>query len=164
MKPSRQTFFGKYRGVVTNNRDPDSLGKIRARVPDVLGDLESGWAKPCVPYAGPRVGLYLIPPPDALVWIEFEQGDPDRPIWTGCYWERGDLPPEAGSPDCKVLKTPTTTIVVDDSSGSGDVTIETTAGMKIHLTPSGIEITTGQGKIQLSGPRVTINDDALEVI
>jgi uncharacterized protein involved in type VI secretion and phage assembly len=162
--PTKKLFFGKYRGIVSDNRDPDSLGKIRARVPDVLGDLESGWAQPCTPYAGRGVGLFMIPPRDAMVWIEFEQGDTEKPIWSGCFWERGDLPQEASSVDRKVLKTSTTTVVIDDASGSGEVTIETAAGMKVVLSSSGIEITNGQAKIVVSGPRVNINDDALEVM
>jgi uncharacterized protein involved in type VI secretion and phage assembly len=86
-------FYGKYRGIVTDNEDPNRLGRIRVHVQDVLGDLESGWALPALPYAGDGVGLYLIPPVDAFVWVEFEHGDPDYPIWTGCFW--------GGRPGCQ---------------------------------------------------------------
>ena len=79
----RSRFFGKYRGVVTDNDDPEQLGRIRARVPEVLAGVESPWALPCVPYAGPNQGQYMIPPVDAGVWIEFEGGHPSRPIWAG---------------------------------------------------------------------------------
>jgi hypothetical protein len=65
-------FYGKYRGVVTENDDSDAnkgkkLGRIKAKVADVFGDEESGWAMPSVPYVGKDVGLFFIPPKDAFV-------------------------------------------------------------------------------------------------
>lgn len=75
-------FFGKFRGVVTDNRDPDGIGRIRARVPDATGERETGWALPALPYAGDSVGLFVLPPVGANVWIEFEGGDTELPIWT----------------------------------------------------------------------------------
>ena len=157
-------FYGKYRGFVTDNRDPLQLGRVRARVQDVYGDQESGWAMPCVPYAGKDVGLFLIPPADALVWFEFEHGDPDYPIWTGCFWATGELPALPAAAEKKVLKTEASTITLDDTPGAGGVTIETKAGMKISLGTQGIEINDGQGgAIKLTGPQVSVNNGALEV-
>jgi uncharacterized protein involved in type VI secretion and phage assembly len=154
-------FYGKYRGVVTDNRDPVQLGRVRARVPDVLGDQESGWAMPAVPYAGKGVGFFLIPPVDALVWFEFEHGDPDHPIWTGCFWATGELD---AVPEKKVLKTDAGTITLDDTPGAGGITIETAIGMRIKISTQGIEITNGQnGTIELTGPQVSVNNGALEV-
>jgi len=76
---SNRTFFGKYRGTVADNSDPQKRGRIKARVPDIFGNEDSGWALPSLPYAGDGVGLFLIPPADAWVWIEFEGGNPDKP-------------------------------------------------------------------------------------
>lgn len=163
MSRSGQPFYGKFRGVVTDNRDPLMLGRVRARVPDVYGEEESGWALPSLPYAGNGVGLFLVPPMDALVWIEFEHGDPDYPIWTGCFWAVGELPATPASPEMKVLKTDMGTITLNDTPGAGGLTIETTAGMKIVMNATGIEITNGQGGIKLSGPQVSVNNGALEV-
>jgi hypothetical protein len=158
-------FYGKFRGIVTDNRDPLMLGRIRARVSDVLGDDECGWALPSVPYAGDGVGLFLIPPTDSWVWIEFEHGDPDYPIWTGCFWALGQVPASPGVAEMKVLKTDSATITLNDLPGLGGVTIETTGGMKISMTALGIEIDDGQGgSIKLTGPQVSINEGALEVI
>lgn len=155
-------FFGKFRGVVTDNRDPDGIGRIRARVPDATGERETGWALPALPYAGDSVGLFVLPPVGANVWIEFEGGDTELPIWTGCFWAPGE--PPASEARQKVLKTDVGTITLDDTAGAGGITIETSAGMKITLGSSGIEISNGKGaSIKLEGPKVSINGSALEV-
>ena len=156
-------FYGKFRGVVTDNLDPLMQGRIRAKVSDVLGDEECGWAMPSVPYAGSGVGLFLIPPKEASVWIEFEHGDPDYPIWSGCFWAVGEVPASPPIPDMKVLKTDSATITIDDLLM--EVTIETTTGAKIVLNALGIEIDNGQGgKITLTGPQISVNEGALEII
>jgi|SRR5581483_557310 len=158
-------FYGKFRGVVTDNRDPLMMGRIRATVQDVLGSNPSGWALPASPYAGRGVGLFLIPPVGASVWLEFEHGDPDYPIWSGCFWATGEPPATPAVPEMKVLKTDTATITLNDLPGAGGVTIETTAGMKIVINAAGIEINDGQGgSITLNGPSVSINNGALQVI
>jgi len=85
-------FYGKHRGIVLNNQDPLQLGRLQATVPDVLGEMPSGWALPCAPYGGTQCGLFVIPPIGAGVWIEFEAGDVSRPIWTGTWWAAGEVP------------------------------------------------------------------------
>jgi hypothetical protein len=89
---ARERVYGKYRGTVMVNVDPDNRGRIIANVPEVLGEIPTGWATPCVPYAGTGSGFYSIPPVAAGVWIEFEGGDVSRPIWSGCYWGIGENP------------------------------------------------------------------------
>jgi uncharacterized protein involved in type VI secretion and phage assembly len=85
-------FHGKYRGRVEDNNDPLKLGRIQALVPAVDGTT-TNWALPCAPYADPHAGVLLLPPVGSLVWIEFEAGDPNSPIWSGCFWERTeDMP------------------------------------------------------------------------
>jgi uncharacterized protein involved in type VI secretion and phage assembly len=164
MNGSGPPFYGKFRGSVTDNRDPLQQGRIKASVPDVLGDEESGWALPAAPYAGNGVGLFLLPPTGANVWIEFEHGEPNHPVWSGCFWAQGQVPATPAAAEKKVLKTDAGTITIDDTPGAGGITIETTGGMKIALTVAGIEIDNGQGgKIQLTGPQVSVNDGALEV-
>jgi uncharacterized protein involved in type VI secretion and phage assembly len=157
------SHLGKFRGVVVDNNDPNQLGRLTARVPDVFGDETSGWALPATPYAGDGVGLYLIPPVGASVWIEFEHGDPEYPIWSGCFWAGGEVPASPASPDVKVLKTPAGTITINDTSGAAGITIETADGKKIVLDSGGIEITVGQAVVKLSGPTVSVNSGALEV-
>jgi len=85
-------FFGKYRGKVAVNKDPLNLGRIQVRVPAIFGDEPTNWAMPCTPYAGADVSFFMIPLVDSNVWVEFEGGDPDYPIWSGCFWGADQLP------------------------------------------------------------------------
>jgi hypothetical protein len=157
-------FFGKYRGKVKANVDPYLCGRIQVTAPAALGDAMV-WALPCAPFAGPGVGFFAIPPVDANVWVEFEAGNPEVPIWTGCFWAPGDFPATMAVPEMKVLKTSTATVTLSDLPGpAGGVTIETSDGKKITLTTTSIEINDGAGgSVKLQGPKVSINDSALEV-
>lgn len=162
-------FFGKYRGVVTDIQDPLQQGRIRARVPDVLGDRESGWAMPCLPFTGDGMGFFGLPKVGAGVWIEFEHGDPDYPIWAGgWYGGVAEVPPPLLAPPYKktLIKTEGgQSLTLDDTPGLGGITLETSGGQKIKVLATGIEIDNGQGaKITLQGPKVDVNSGALEVI
>ncbi len=158
------TYYGKYRGKVESNTDPMQLGRLQVSVPAVLGTGQSSWAMPSVPYAGSGVGMFTIPPVGANVWVEFEGGDTDYPIWSGCFWGTGECPASPATEAMKVFKTDSVTITVNDSPGAGGIKIETTSGMNIEISSSAIEINNGQGaSIKLSGPKVSLNDQALEV-
>ena len=115
-------FFGKYRGKVENNVDPMQLGRVQVGVPAVLGGGRLSWAMPCVPYAGPGVGFFAIPPVGANIWVEFEDGKPDSPIWSGCFWGTGEAPALAA--ETKVFKTDCITLTFSDMPGAGGVTLE----------------------------------------
>jgi len=135
--------YGKYRGIVTDHDDPNQLGRLRARVPEVLGDVETGWALPCVPYAGNGTGQFTVPEPGTGVWIEFEAGDVSRPIWAGCWWGRGQLPTDNGgatvTPSTRILRTEeglmvsfndeTRTIHLSDRDGQNMLEIEVQPGV-----------------------------------
>ncbi len=158
---ANQPFFGKYRGIVTNVDDPRSQGRLRARVPEVLGDVETGWALPCAPYAGDGVGLFMVPPTGSGVWLEFEGGDPSRPIWSGCWWGEGQAPGE-GNPDRKVVGTSAGhTVTLDDDAESVEIT--DAGGAKVTLSSSGIVLEKGGGKVEVSDGTIKINNGALEV-
>src|SRR2546421_12148156 len=93
------TFYGKYRGVVSDNDDPLMIGRIRAQVPDVMGDDESGWAMPCAPFGGSQTGFFAIPTTGAGAWIGLEHRHPHYPIWSGCWGGAvADMPPVRLSP------------------------------------------------------------------
>ncbi|HBY59763.1 MAG TPA: baseplate assembly protein [Solibacterales bacterium] len=166
---SANTFYGKYRGTVTDNQDPLMMGRVRARVPDVLGDQESGWAMPCAPFGGNAMGFFAIPSVSAGVWIEFEQGDPDYPIWSGCWWgSAAEMPPLLLAPPYKKTMIVTeggNSVLLDDTPGVGGITLQTAGGQKIVLTPQGIEIDNGLGaSIKMQGPQISVNNGALEVL
>ena len=161
-------FFGKYRGIVSDNQDPLMIGRVRARVPDVTGDDECGWATPCAPFGGSQTGFFAIPTVGAGVWIEFEHGDPDYPIWSGCWWgSAADLPPLLLAPPYQkviIQSAGGQSITLDDTPGIGGITLETSGGQKMTFSALGIEIDNGQGAtIMLSEIAVNVNDGALEV-
>jgi uncharacterized protein involved in type VI secretion and phage assembly len=160
-------YFGKYPGNVIKNVDAYNQGRLQVNVPSVTGDVNV-WAMPCVPFAGEGVGFFALPSIGANVWVEFQGGNPDYPIWVGCFWGRGHapvVPSLSDMSDMKVIKTDVGSITLNDSPEHEGITIETKSGMKIALTALGLEITNGKGaKIQLTGSQVSVNDGALEVI
>jgi uncharacterized protein involved in type VI secretion and phage assembly len=170
-----QKFYGKYRGTVINNIDPMQLGRLLLQVPDVLGPAVSSWAVPCVPLAGPTglpMGVYLVPPIGAGVWVEFEQGDPEYPIWSGCRWGApSDIPPLARvglpvSPSIVLQTAGQNTVVISDLPGpAGGIMLKSTTGAMILVNDIGITISNGKGAtIVMAGPTVTINNGALTII
>jgi uncharacterized protein involved in type VI secretion and phage assembly len=149
-------FYGKYRGVVTDNQDPLMAGRIRVRTPAVMGEAESAWASPAAPF-----GFLALPGVGANVWVEFEQGDPDLPIWSGTWW---GSPTELPASRVMVRTSGGHTVTLDDTPGAGGIVLETPAGQMIALNEAGIVITNGKGaSITLTGPAVSVNGGALEV-
>jgi uncharacterized protein involved in type VI secretion and phage assembly len=168
--PQPVKYFGKYRGTVITNVDPQQMGRIQAQVPDVLGDTPSSWAMPSLPLAGPQQGQYVIPPVGAGVWIEFEQGDKNYPVWSGCWWgSQAEVPALAlaGSPAQPNIVFQTQgqhAIVLSDLPGGPGITLSTVAGAMIVINDTGILITNGKGAtISLVGNSVTVNEGALTV-
>jgi Type VI secretion system/phage-baseplate injector OB domain len=162
-------FFGKYRGKVASNIDPMQIGRVQVTVPAVLGEGRNSWAMPCVPFAGPGVGLFAIPPSGANVWVEFEGGDPNYPIWSGCFWGVGEVPAMPALAQMKVLKTDAITLTLNDLPGAGGLTIEVNppavaTPLKVSLTASGIELTNAAASVKLTPASVSVNNGALEVI
>lgn len=169
-------FYGKYRGLVIENIDPLQIGRVLLQCPDVLGETPSSWAMPCVPVAGIQSGCFVVPPIGSQVWVEFEQGDPDYPIWTGGFWGTvGDVPVFATAPppippgQNIVLQTPgQNMILISDSAptpATGGIVLKGASGAMIVVNETGIYLSNGQGAtITLIGPTVAVNVSALTVV
>jgi uncharacterized protein involved in type VI secretion and phage assembly len=155
--------YGKFRGVVTDNKDPQKRGRLRLRIPAVLGDQESDWALPCLPYGGGATyGAFMVPPADAQVWVEFEEGDIHRPIWTGVFWQDGaDVPPDASKdePTTLLLQTPNGHILqFDDESGNEQTRLHHPSGAEMLIDKDGTVSLTDAG-----GAVVTLDANAGEL-
>ena len=163
-------LLGKFRGTVADNLDPERRGRLRVNVPGVHDHDPSSWALPAFPLAGPQLGVFVLPPVGARVWLEFEQGYIGTPIWTGCWFESGeDLPGEAlsGRPDSPNIVVQTGgghRIVMSDLPGGPGITLQTSGGAKLVINDSGITIDNGKGAvISLSGAQADLNKGALTV-
>ena len=171
MNESRR-FYGKYRGTVINNVDPMQMGRIQAMVPDVSNVIPSSWAMPCFPVTGKQMGAWMIPQVGTGVWIEFEQGDSDYPIWSGCWFGSvAEVPTLAlaappAVPNFVIQTQGQNTIMISDVPGpTGGILLKTTTGAMIAINDVGITISNGKGAtIVLTGPSVTINNGAFTVI
>ena len=164
-------FYGKYRGTVVNNIDPMQIGRLQAIVPDVTGTMQTSWAMPCAPVAGNSMGLFTVPPIGSGVWIEFEHGDPDFPVWTGCFWGSSSEVPSLAKSVPPVLFGFTLQtqnqngLTVNDLPGpSGGIMLKSASGASIIVNDTGIYISNGTGaSITLSGATVNVNNGALTV-
>ncbi len=164
-------YYGKHRGLVINNIDPMQKARLLVQVPDVIGLGISSWAMPCVPIAGPQMGSFVVPLIGALVWVEFEGGNPDYPIWTGCFWgSAAEVPALAlagvpASPNIVFQTMAQNTLMVSDLPGpTGGIMLKSTTGASIIVNDTGIYIQNGKGaSIVMVGPAVTINNGALAV-
>jgi uncharacterized protein involved in type VI secretion and phage assembly len=169
-------YHGKFRGTVVENVDPEQIGRVQVQVPDVLGATRSAWAMPCVPVAGIQAGCFLVPPIGSQVWVEFEHGDPDHPIWTGGFWKRAaDVPvlataspPVPPGQNIVLQTTGQNTLLLSDAVPapvSGGIVLKSATGATIIVNDSGIYISNGKGaKITLVGPVVDVNNGALTVV
>jgi len=173
MTKPKGTFYGKYRGQVVDNADPSGRGRVTAMVTDVLGETPTTWAEACLPMAGTGtpMGVFCVPPIGTGVWIEFEHGDPNKPIWTGCWFSEG-MPPTLAL----LSPPPISQLVIQTQLGNmlsvsdapdvtGGILLKTTAGAMISINDAtGILISDGKGAtIMLAGPAVNINNGALTV-
>ena len=155
----RTRFYGKYRGIVSNV-DAATM-RVKAKVPSVLGEKDTGWCMPCVPYAGPGVGFAFLPETGSGVWIEFEGGDVSFPIWVGGYWRQGEFPADAADHVKVILTKAPNKFELNDDQGS--ITLSDPNGNTVTLDSSGITLANGQSTVVVSSSSVSVNDGALEV-
>jgi uncharacterized protein involved in type VI secretion and phage assembly len=165
-------FYGIYRATVINNIDPMQIGRIQVICPDVSNIIPTSWAMPCVPIAGKQSGTFVVPQIGAGVWVQFEQGDPDYPVWTGGFWGiAAEVPALAlagvpGDPNIVLQSTLQNSIVISDLPGpTGGIMLKSTTGATIIVNDTGIYIQNGKGaSLVMVGPTVTINNGALVVV
>ena len=171
-------FYGKYRGIVVDNQDPAKLGRLKLKVPSVLGgDVVTGWALPCSPYGGAAdQGFLFIPEAGAGVWAEFEEGDLEFPIWAGTFWSQPNSETEIpkpnqaadGSEEGSVQDPPTSKIIktakghtlqFEDADGAEMILIrEGAQGHFITMDQNGITIADANGNsIAMSSSGITID-------
>jgi uncharacterized protein involved in type VI secretion and phage assembly len=156
----RSRYYGKYRGTVTDVEE-GGRGRIKAKVPAVLGEQKTGWCEPCVPYAGAGVGIVFLPELGSGVWIEFEAGDVSYPIWTGAYWRDGEFPSDAAAAKKLIVTSKGHKLLLDDDAES--IELSDSNGNSVTLDSSGIVLVRGSGKVEISQSKVTVNDGGLEV-
>lgn len=157
----RGRHYGKYRGLVADVNDPETLGRITARVPEVLGEVESPWALPAVPFAGSSHGLVLLPEVGDGVWIEFEAGDPSRPVWTGCWWGDGEMPDPGGTQTRVLATTAGHKLILDDQGG--EVKLLHSGGALLKMTDGAITLSVGQSEANMTGDEISIKVGATEI-
>jgi uncharacterized protein involved in type VI secretion and phage assembly len=165
-------YYGKYRGMVMNNLDPMQMGRLMVQVPDVTSLAPGSWAMPCVPVAGIQNGMLALPLIGSGVWVEFEHGDPDYPIWTGCFWgSAAEIPALARLTPPAIsaitLQTPLQNgLTISDMPGpTGGIMLKSTTGASIIVNDTGIYIQNGKGaSIVMVGPSVTVNNGALVAV
>lgn len=169
MKESNR-YYGKYRGTVINNIDPEQRGRIQATVPDVQGLVPTTYALPCFPIAGKLEGVFMVPQIGAGVWIEFEQGDPDYPIWVGCFWGASPASPALPHPEI-----PLAAVLPPPLPPGQNIVIQTTLQHSVIisdavpipvLAPIPAPATPGTGGIILrspSGAMIVVNDTGIYI-
>jgi uncharacterized protein involved in type VI secretion and phage assembly len=166
-----ERHYGKYRGTVVNNLDPEQRGRIQVMVPDVSNLMLSSWAMPCFPVGGMQTGFFAVPLIGAGVWVEFEAGNPDYPIWSGCYFGTAAEVPAAVQtaplpiPSVTIQTPLMNSLQVSDLPGpTGGIVLRSATGASVIVNDTGIYIQNGRGAaITLIGPLVSINNGALDI-
>lgn len=161
----QQRHWGKYRGVVTDNQDPMGVGRLQVQVPAVLGSDALAWAEPCVPYAGDGIGLYAMPPVGTAVWVEFEAGNPDLPIWVGGWWPDNAVPTDnAGNPVTpaqKALRSEQGLQLTLDDSGHSAVLSDADGRNFLRISVNDGEIRVqSTTKVVVEAPQIELTDGA----
>lgn len=167
IRQTQEKYYGKYRAFVVDNDDPEQRGRLKLRVPSVFGRQDTYWALPCLPFGGlADQGFFFVPEIDAQVWVEFEEGNKDRPIWTGVFWQPTEAAPAEATeayPNSRVLKTPAGhTLRFDDADGEERIRLTHPEGAEMDIDPNGSVALTDAGGAHLTldakGNSLTLED------
>ena len=146
-------FFGKYRGTVTNSVDPQQIGRLQVNVPDVGGNA---WALPCF-----SPGTFAIPPSGANVWVEFEAGSPDHPVWCGVFYgSAAEVPASAA----KLAGGAGFAVAAERVAlqASTELSLENALGAGLRIEPSQVALKS-DAMLTLKAPSINANEGALVV-
>ncbi|NHZ80796.1 hypothetical protein F2P44_16165 [Massilia sp. CCM 8695] len=155
------SYFGKYRGQVTDVDDPLGQGRIRATVPAVMHEHECDWALPAVPFAGAQHGMLMLPAIGAGVWIEFEAGNINTPIWSGTWWAEHEKPDDAEAQVRVIVSENGHKVVLNDKND--ELTLTHGSGPEIKLTATEIILSCGQCELRISGDNISLNNGVIKV-
>lgn len=155
------SYFGKYRGIVTDVDDPNNQCRIRATVAAVLGEQACGWALPAAPFAGDGHGMVMLPKVGSGVWIEFEAGQLDNPIWSGAWWAGGQRPDPQGAAVRVIVSEKGHKLILDDDAD--EVKLVHGSGPEIKMTATEIVLTCGACEIKISNENISLNNGLIKV-
>lgn len=155
------SHFGKYRGIVTDVDDPNNQCRIRATVPAVLGEQQCGWALPAAPFAGDGHGMVMLPKVGSGVWIEFEAGRLDNPIWSGGWWASGQRPDPQGNAVRVIVSENGHKLILDDEAD--EVTLRHGSGPEIRMTATEIVVSCGACEIRIDNQAISLNNGLIKV-
>ena len=168
-------FYGVAFAIVTNNKDPDGMARVKVKLPWMADDAETDWARVVTPMAGGGRGVFFLPEVDDEVLVAFEHGNPETPYVIGSLWNGKDKPPETngdGKNDVRVIRSRSGHVVrltdkkgeesieIVDKSTKNSIVISTKDNSITISADADITITSGKGKLKLSGNGVEITSKA----
>jgi phage baseplate assembly protein V len=168
-------FFGVAFAIVTNNKDPDGLGRVKVKLPWMAEAAESDWARVMSPMAGPERGFYFLPEVDDEVLVAFEHGNPESLYVLGALWNGKDKPPVAnsdGKNDVRVVKSRSGHLIrltdtkdaekieIVDRTGKNSIVISSKDNTLTITSDADLTIKSANGKLTLGGKGVEITSTA----
>ena len=168
-------FYGVAIGIVTNNKDPQGLGRVKLTLPWMSDDAESNWARIAAPMAGNGRGCYFLPEVGDEVLVAFEHGSPEFPYILGALWNGKDKPPvsnQDGKNNVREIKSRNGNVIrltdtdgaeqieIIDKSTKNSIVIRTKDNTITIAADADISIQSKNGKLKLSGKGVEITSQA----
>lgn len=141
----KSLFYGKYRAKVVDIRDPEKRGRIRVMCPKVLGNAKSAWCEPCIPIAYDLGGDFALPKIGEFVWIEFEAGNADKPIYIGGLWSTDKTPSPTYNEKERLITWGKCKLEMNEDTN----TIKVSVGSSVLIID--------ENSIQMVSPSVTVN-------
>jgi uncharacterized protein involved in type VI secretion and phage assembly len=168
-------FNGVFVGIVTNNSDPDKMGRVKVRFPWLSDTDESDWARVASPMAGKERGFYCLPEVDDEVLVAFERGDARFPYVLGALWNGKDAPPDTNDDEgnnVRVFKSRSGHVIrlsdkdgeemieIIDKGGDNRLVFDTKKNTVTISAGTDLTLSATQGKIKLAAKSVEIESSA----